>query len=415
MLYCGSSIDGCSTGGDDLIVFHREVTGFKFDMLSFCEYRNDDIPFRNRVFLEKIGNDVKIIDVLALIEDEDKFSKVSDEDAFQLCLLLSLDVIFMGRELVSVVDDVLLSMVDNLDAWNTFPWESSCESDRWWTKVPKLIPRAVTWTRKAEFFKLEYFGELFHKVITLKTNRVEKEESLNQFGPQIEDLLKSTSEDEPDIIDNRSKIVEKYVLMHDNPISQPIYEDFSFDLAVLNRFCNLSQNEDEKDNCEFLACLCGLDDSRQGWLVDEVAHPTIRYGLVHGWSNVERVFILINEPRRHWSLAMFHICSRIVTFYYSEKSNATRDNEFRPWYLKMRQCLEENIHVVLKETGVFENKNIDPTKYKISFTHADHVPKHGGVFGDCGVFLCMFLYRLAYVVSLVVDDPIQAALAYRET
>ncbi|GJV41631.1 hypothetical protein Tco_1420071 [Tanacetum coccineum] len=80
----------------------------------------------------------------------------------------------------------------------------------------------------------------------------------------------------------------------------------------------------------------------------------------------------------------------------------------------MRQCLEEKIHVVLKETGVFEKKNIDLAKYKISFRHADHVPKQGGVFGDCSVFLCMFLYRLAYGVPLGVDDPVHAALAYHE-
>ncbi|GJR57259.1 phospholipase-like, aminotransferase-like mobile domain protein [Tanacetum coccineum] len=347
------------------------VTGFKFGMVSFREYRNGDIPFRNRLFPEKIGNDVKIIDVLALIEDEEKFSKVSDEDAIRLCLLLSLNVIFIGRELVSVVDDALLRMVDNLDAWNTFPWgeyiwrllydsirkvsskhklehldglrknpnhvpsyslsgflfafkiwiiESSCESDRWWTKVPEVIPRAVAWTRKAEFFKLEYFGELFHKapielaptkaefqsnwytpsyeffmwyaprsppvsigglygeylnkisaarvakqkdslceslltlpkeVITLKTNRVEKEESLNKICPQIEDLLRSTSEDEPDIKNNTFQdvgVVNGHVPA--NPFSQPTYEDFSSDLAVLNGFCNLSQSEDEKGDCE---------------------------------------------------------------------------------------------------------------------------------------------------------------------
>ncbi|GKD65109.1 phospholipase-like, aminotransferase-like mobile domain protein [Tanacetum coccineum] len=98
------------------------VTWFKFGMVSFREYRNGDIPFRNRLFPEKIETNVKTIDVLALIKDEEKFSKVSDEDAIRLCLLLSLEVIFMGRELVSVVDDVLLRMVDNLDAWNTFPW-----------------------------------------------------------------------------------------------------------------------------------------------------------------------------------------------------------------------------------------------------------------------------------------------------
>ncbi|GKA32979.1 phospholipase-like protein [Tanacetum coccineum] len=63
---------------------------------------------------------------------------------------------------------------------------------------------------------------------------------------------------------------------------------------------------------------------------------------------------------------------------------------------------------------MFRREDLDPAKYKISFRHADHVPKQGGLFGDCGVFLCMFLYRLAYGVPLVVDDPVQAALADRE-
>ncbi|GJR07367.1 phospholipase-like protein [Tanacetum coccineum] len=195
--------------------------------------------------------------------------------------------------------------------------------------------------------------------------------------------------------------------------------------------------------------LFGLDDNRKGWLVDEhielwimyIWHtrpsdmdwamvssyfmPLLLQGSIPkfyannaiylvGWSNVEWVFIPINEPKRHWSLAMFHMCSGIVTFYDSEKTIATHDKEFRLWYLKMRQCLEDKIHVVLKETGVFEKKNINLEKYKISFRHADHVPKQGGVFGDCGVFLCMFLYSLAYGFPLAVDDPVKAALAYRE-
>ncbi|GKA83213.1 phospholipase-like protein [Tanacetum coccineum] len=190
------------------------LTSFEFGSISFCEYRNGDIPFRNRLFPEKIGYDVKIIDLFALFDDEEKFSKLSDADAIRLCLLLSLEVIFMGRELVSVVDDVYLRMVNDLDAWNSFPWgehiwrqlydsirnvsskhklehlaglkrnpnhvlsysltgflfafkiwiiESSCVSDRWWTKVPEIIPRALSWRRKAEFNQYEYFGELFRK------------------------------------------------------------------------------------------------------------------------------------------------------------------------------------------------------------------------------------------------------------
>ncbi|GKD13372.1 phospholipase-like protein [Tanacetum coccineum] len=59
-------------------------------------------------------------------------------------------------------------------------------------------------------------------------------------------------------------------------------------------------------------------------------------------------------------------------------------------------------------------KNIDPAKYKISFKVADGFPKQGGVFGDCGVFLCIFLYRLANGIPLALDDPLQSALAYWE-
>nr|GEV57975.1 phospholipase-like protein [Tanacetum cinerariifolium] len=95
-------------------------------------------------------------------------------------------------------------------------------------------------------------------------------------------------------------------------------------------------------------------------------------------------------------------------------SEDTHDFEFRTWYLKMRECLEEKLSVVLKKTGVFEKKNIDPAKYKISIRKAEHVLKQGRVFGDCGVFLCMFLYGLACSVPLAVDDPLQIALAYRE-
>ncbi|GJY02023.1 hypothetical protein Tco_0360175 [Tanacetum coccineum] len=73
---------------------------------------------------------------------------------------------------------------------------------------------------------------------------------------------------------------------------------------------------------------------------------------------------------------MFHICSGSVTFYDSEE---THDLEFRPFYLKMRNCLEEKLPVVLKETVIFF-----------------YSP-----------------YRLAYGVPLAVDDLVQTALAYR--
>ncbi|GKD64636.1 hypothetical protein Tco_1306744 [Tanacetum coccineum] len=49
---------------------------------------NGDIPFRNPLLPKKIGHALKIIEVLALIEDEDKFSKLSGEDAIRLCFFV---------------------------------------------------------------------------------------------------------------------------------------------------------------------------------------------------------------------------------------------------------------------------------------------------------------------------------------
>nr|GEW72559.1 phospholipase-like protein [Tanacetum cinerariifolium] len=117
-----------------------------------------------------------------------------------------------------------------------------------------------------------------------------------------------------------------------------------------------------------------------------------------------KVFIPINEPKRHWSLAQFYIQSGNVTFYESQK---TYDPEFRPWYVKMRSCLESKLPVLLQQTGVFASKGINSTSYSIKFTNAQNVPKQGGVFGDCGMFVCLFLYELvtfeAFNYSLILE------------
>nr|GEW04238.1 phospholipase-like protein [Tanacetum cinerariifolium] len=55
-------------------------------------------------------------------EDEEIFGKLSDDDVIRLCLLLALEVIFMGRLLTFIVDDTLFSLFENIEAWNSFPW-----------------------------------------------------------------------------------------------------------------------------------------------------------------------------------------------------------------------------------------------------------------------------------------------------
>ena len=76
--------------------------------------------------------------------------------------------------------------------------------------------------------------------------------------------------------------------------------------------------------------------------------------------------------------------------------------------------LQVGLPIVLKQANVFESKGINPTKYAITFKTAKNVPEQGGLFGDCGIWVCIFLYRLAHGKTLKVDNPIQTALAYRE-
>ncbi|GJU25802.1 hypothetical protein Tco_1164423 [Tanacetum coccineum] len=170
------------------------VTGFKVGSVSFRKYRNGDIPFRNRLFPEKIRYDVKVIDVLALIEDEEKFSKVSDEDAMRLCLLLSLEKdnekfhpVLRGRE--KGRDAALFDRVRDL--------EGICER---LLTLPKEIK-----SLKVRIFKLETIIQfsLYPTVITLKRECVQKEENLKKFF-QKEELLQDISDDEPHNKDDTS-------------------------------------------------------------------------------------------------------------------------------------------------------------------------------------------------------------------
>ncbi|GJX96511.1 hypothetical protein Tco_0352309 [Tanacetum coccineum] len=76
--------------------------------------------------------------------------------------------------------------------------------------------------------------------------------------------------------------------------------------------------------------------------------------------------------------------------------------------------IQERLPVILEGAKVFDKKGIHPSDYIISFKLADNVPKQGDIFGDCGVWVCVFLYRLMHGLSLDVEDPVDVALAYRE-
>ena len=99
------------------------ITGFRFGKwVSSIDLSKGVIKFKSRVFPEKIGAQLSNLDLLGLMEDEDLFRKLSDEDAVRVSLLLALEVIFMGRLVAAEIDDKLLRLVEELDEWNSYPW-----------------------------------------------------------------------------------------------------------------------------------------------------------------------------------------------------------------------------------------------------------------------------------------------------
>ncbi|GJR54683.1 hypothetical protein Tco_1405204 [Tanacetum coccineum] len=108
----------CSTGGVDLIVFHWE------------------------------GEDIwrQLYDSIRNVSSKHKHEHLA----------------VLGKNLNHVPSYSLTSFLYAFKIWIL---ECSCVSDRWWTKVPEIIPRALSWRRKAEFNKFEYFGDLFHKAL----------------------------------------------------------------------------------------------------------------------------------------------------------------------------------------------------------------------------------------------------------
>ena len=61
---------------------------------------------------------------------------------------------------------------------------------------------------------------------------------------------------------------------------------------------------------------------------------------------------------------------------------------------------ENNLANYLKEQGVLQAKGIDVDGYKITWKEGLDVPKQGCLYGDCGVWVCIILYRLANNMSL---------------
>ena len=98
------------------------VTGLRFGVEFKNHFKGRPTPFRRRVFSSH--HDCRNINVGMVYSkiNSDEFGKLSDIDAVRLSLVGLLMSVLLGREAGYKVDSWVWSLVDNLDAWNMYPW-----------------------------------------------------------------------------------------------------------------------------------------------------------------------------------------------------------------------------------------------------------------------------------------------------
>ncbi|GJR27954.1 phospholipase-like protein [Tanacetum coccineum] len=85
----------------------------------------------------------------------------------------------------------------------------------------------------------------------------------------------------------------------------------------------------------------------------------------------------------------------------------------RPWWRTMKRTLPQQLTLYLHEHGVLQSKGIVVETYENKYMFPK-VVRQADDYGDCGVWVCIFLYRLSRNLPLTVDDPLQTELSYHE-
>ncbi|GJZ20873.1 phospholipase-like protein [Tanacetum coccineum] len=189
------------------------MTGFRFGKVS--EKYSKSSPFCQRLFPEKITKkgvlNLKSLELLGVLRHTETWIGLSDMDAVRVCLLLVAELVFMGKEDRNCIPRHLVSLVEDFDCWNDYPWgeymwvkfykrtvnvaakhrafhldkkkqnpdyyptynlygfplafkiwilESYPNSRKWWSKKDNVLPRALAWSNVTKFGKNDYNGLL---------------------------------------------------------------------------------------------------------------------------------------------------------------------------------------------------------------------------------------------------------------
>ncbi|KAE8712815.1 hypothetical protein F3Y22_tig00110223pilonHSYRG00073 [Hibiscus syriacus] len=102
------------------------ITGLRFGHDDVGRYtRHITRPsWLSRVFPELERPNLHVEDLTRLLNKKDGFTRMDDVDVVRVCLLILLHAGFLGREARQPIPNDLIKLVEDLNAWNLFPWGS---------------------------------------------------------------------------------------------------------------------------------------------------------------------------------------------------------------------------------------------------------------------------------------------------
>ncbi|PWA40702.1 phospholipase-like protein [Artemisia annua] len=222
------------------------ILGFRFSDVSFAHCHKRKSGFKTHILkilrenLRERTQTIKAEHLLKILNDPFEFGSLTNDDAVRVCLLLILENVFMGKQERSLISENILVLVDDLYAWNAFPWgeyiwaefhnkvynvvlkvrdrhlsemakkgasyvatytlcgfgfalkvwilETYPNATNWWVKDDSVIPRALAWEDGPKFENTDYdllFGSNYRVRLfptDVERNQLWWSSSLDYFG-----------------------------------------------------------------------------------------------------------------------------------------------------------------------------------------------------------------------------------------
>nr|GEX80209.1 phospholipase-like protein [Tanacetum cinerariifolium] len=294
------------------------LTDFSIGKVIFQKVKAGDIPLLVRLlFPEKVPGkykrpkgvsyNVKGLELLDFVKDDEKWKNISDVNAICVCLLLMAEHVFMGRETNHVLGKPIMMLAENLTAWDKFP-----RGEYFWTKFygrtgsnPKVRLTATTNETNQEWWKRlhGYLDESLSAYENVKKSKNKRGEyaDLDKGVSSGAEAGESSGEETVEKDKHSRRELELERLLRQALNVPHVNQELSYAVDDLH---TMALDKDAK--------VC-TDEPKPSTIL----HSFIQVDGVQFMALDEdaKVYFPQNEPNIHWSLAELHINSDVITFY----------------------------------------------------------------------------------------------------